>query len=92
MSKFDFWNDFGNSFALPFTTIYNGFHRVEHVGERIIDIGDRVGTASGEIITATGDIASSIGNVVSGRSNLLLYVGIAIVAVIVLPKVVDKLL
>lgn len=92
MTGFDFWHDFGNSFALPITSLYRGFQGAGQFTNKVIDIADRVGTSSGQIISATGDIAGGISSIISGRSNLFLYAGIAVIAVIVLPKLVDKLL
>lgn len=92
MTNFDFWNDFGNSFGLPIKSVFHGFQRIGRFGERVVDISDRVATSSGQIITATGDLAGGIGSIISGKSHFFVYVGIAVLAVVVLPKIVDKVL
>jgi hypothetical protein len=80
-----FWNDFADGFAKPFEWAYNKVDRLSGVGDKLID-------TAGNVVTATGNIAGGLGNLLSGNSNIILYLGIGIIAVVALPVILQKVL
>lgn len=80
-----FWDDFGTGFVMPFDWAYDKAKKVDHVGDAVLN-------SAGTAIGGTADIIGGIGNVLSGNSNILVYCGIALVAVIIVPKLLDKVL
>lgn len=72
----DFWSQFGQGFSKPFVGIYN--------------LGDKAFSASENIIDGVGSAAGALDDILSGKSNFLIYAGCALVAVIVLPKLIDR--
>jgi len=77
-----FWNDFADGFQKPFKWGYEKLKKADKVVDKSLD-GAR-------------SIAEGISNILSGNSNILLYLGLGIVAVgtafVVIPKLVDKVI
>jgi len=77
-SKMTFWNDFGDGFSKPFKWAYGKFEKSDKAADKVLDAGTNA--------------ADGLANLFGGNSNILVYLGIGLVAVIVLPKVIDKVL
>ena len=60
--------------------------------DRIGDVGDKALGAAGQLVGGAGNAAEGIGNFLGGNSNILLYIGVGLVAVMVLPKILDRVL
>jgi hypothetical protein len=77
-----FWNDFADGFSMPFKWGYEKLKKADKVVDKSLD--------------GAGSIAEGISNILSGNSNILLYLGLGVVAVgtafIVIPKLVDKVI
>jgi hypothetical protein len=73
-----FWDDLGDGIQMPFKWAYGKFDKVDHASDKIMDAGTNA--------------AGGLADLLSGNSNILVYAGVALVAVIVLPKVLDKVL
>lgn len=80
-----FWDDFSDGFMMPFNWAYDKGKKLDHFGDSLIN-------GASSAVGGAADIIGGLGNIFSGNSNILVYCGIAIVAVIVLPKLIDKAL
>lgn len=80
-----FWNDVGYGFGLPFVWIYNKVKKVDHMVDNAMD-------STSHVVSSVGSIAGGIGDVLSGRSNMLLYIGLGLLAVVVVPVILEKVL
>jgi hypothetical protein len=80
-----FWNDLGDGFKRPFEWAYHKFERVDRTADHAADTADRV-------VDGAGKAAQGLGDLLSGNSNILMYAGLGIVAVVVLPKLIDRIL
>ena len=74
----NFWDDLGDGVQMPFKWAYGKLDKADRASDKIIDAGTN----------AAGGLADLLG----GNSNILVYAGVALLAVIVLPKVLDKVL
>jgi hypothetical protein len=79
------WNDFKDGFSKPYVWAYHKFERVDRTADHVADTADRV-------VDGAGKAAQGLGDLLSGNSNLLVYAGLGIVAVVVLPKLIDRVL
>jgi hypothetical protein len=79
------YDDVWEGFQKPFKFAYNQ-------GERVVGLGDKILDAAGHAATGLGGAIEGLGSLLSGNSNILLYLGLGIVGVIVLPKVLEKVL
>ena len=77
-----FWGDFAEGFQMPFKWGYEKLKKADKVVDKSLD--------------GAGSIAEGLSDILSGNSNILLYLGLGIVAVgtafIVIPKLVDKVI
>lgn len=73
-----FGSDFLDGFEMPFKYVYNKFDKADKVADKVLDAG----------ASAAGGLA----DLLSGNSSILLYLGIGIVVVTVLPTVLNKVL
>lgn len=80
-----FWDDFKDGFSKPYVWVYNKFQKVDKTADRVADTADRV-------VDGAGKAAQGLGDLLSGNSNILVYLGIGLVAVVVIPKVLDRVL
>jgi phage-related protein len=65
--------------------ILNRVDKIQGVGDKLID-------ASGQVAGGLGNTAEGLGNFLGGKSNILLYLALGGAALIILPKIVDKVL
>jgi hypothetical protein len=80
-----FWQDFATGFQMPFEWGYNKLSRIDGVANNAIN-------AAGNVVQAGGNLAGGLGDLLAGNSNILLYLGIGVVTIVVLPVLLDKLL
>ena len=80
-----FWSEFSDMAQKPFVFAYNQAGRVVNLGDKVLD-------AAGHVATGTGGLADGLSSLLAGNSNVLLYAGIGIVAVVILPIVLQKVL
>ena len=77
-----FFNDFADGFSMPFKWGYEKLKKVDKVADKSLD--------------GAGSIAEGISDLLSGNSNMLMYLGLGIVAIgtafVVIPKLVDKVI
>ena len=77
-----FWNDFGDGFTMPFKWAGEKLKKIDKVADKSLD--------------GAGSIAEGISDLLSGNSNMLMYLGLGIVAIgtayVVIPKLVDKVI
>jgi len=73
-----FLGDVGDGFTMPFKWGYEKLKKVDKVADKSLD--------------GAGSIAEGISDILSGNSNVLIYLGIGVVAVVALPKILDKVL
>ena len=73
-----FWSDMGDGFSKPWKWAYDKLDKGNKTADKVLDAG--------------GNAADGLANLFSGNSNILVYAGVALLAVIVLPKVLDKVL
>jgi hypothetical protein len=71
-----FLSDFEDGFSKPFKYAYSKFEKVDQASDKVLNAG--------------GNLVDGLGNLLQG--NTLFYIGIGVVAVIVLPKLLDKVL
>lgn len=69
----------------PFVWIGNKLVKADHMVDNVLD-----GTAN--VIGAAGSAAGALDDILAGRSHILLYAGIGLVTIIVLPIVLNKVL
>lgn len=72
---------------------------IKPIGQKGIDIVtgnlnriDKLTGAADKAIDSAGKAAEGIGNFLSGDSNFLLYLGVGAAALLVLPKIIDRVL
>ena len=73
-----FLEDFGDGFAAPFKWAYHKVEKIDKMTDNLADAG--IGAAGG------------LADLLSGNSNILIYIGVGIVGVVVLPVLLEKLL
>ena len=77
-----FMSDFAEGFSMPFKWGYEKLKKVDKVADKSLD--------------SAGSVAEGLSDLLSGNSNILLYLGLGVVAVgtafIVIPKLVDKVI
>ena len=88
-----FFDDFAGGIKSVGEFVYDkGLKPVYNRAEGILNRVDKVNDS---IVTAAGGVANGVaglGDILAGNSSFFLYAGIAIVAILVLPKVLDKVL
>ena len=88
-----FWDDFATGFKMPFEFIYDhGIKPSVTMFDKATGVAGKVVDAAGNVATGAGNIASGLGDLLSGNSNILMYIGLGIVGVVVLPVLLEKLL
>ena len=88
-----FWDDFATGFKMPFEFIYDhGIKPAVNVFDKASGAAGKVADAAGNVASGAGNIANGLGDLLSGNSNILMYIGLGIVGVVVLPVLLDKLL
>jgi hypothetical protein len=60
--------------------------------DKLSGLADRAVDASGQLVTGAGNAAEGIGNFLGGNSSTLLYIGLGVAGIIILPKLIDKVL
>jgi hypothetical protein len=77
--------------------VYNGV--VKPIGSRAIGIVngnlnrmDHLADAGTRVVDAAGNVAEGLGSFLSGNSNILLYIAVAGIAIVVVPKIIDKVM
>ena len=80
-----FLSDFGDGFIKPWKWAADKFQRADKTVDHAADAADRV-------VDAGGKAAQGLGDLLSGNSNVLVYLGIGIVALAVVPKLIDRVL
>lgn len=73
-----FFDDFGEGFIKPFEWGYNKLTKADKLLDNTLD------GASG--------LLGGISDLLSGKSNFFLYIGLGIVAVAILPKIIEKVI
>ena len=81
-----FLNDVWDGFKSVPVGIYN------KVIEPSLNRFNRFGDAATNAAEGIGKGVQGLGDILSGNSNILLYAGLALVGVLVLPKVLDRIL
>ena len=81
-----FFDDFATGFKMPFEWSW------DHIGERVVNIADKSLDAAGNLASGAAGAANGLASLLSGNSNILLYAGLGIVAVVVLPVILQKVL
>ena len=81
-----FFDDFAEGFQKPFVWTW------DHVGSKVLKIGEKSLDAAGNLASGAAGAAEGLASLLSGNSNILLYAGLGIVAVVVLPIVLQKVL
>lgn len=96
-TKMGFLNDFWDGFKSVPVGIYDKV--LKPVGEKVwgvasnsLDRVDQLGNAAVNVADGIGKGAQGLGDLLSGNSNILLYAGIALVGVLVLPKLIDRVI
>ncbi len=84
-SKIGFFNDFGDNFIKPWKWAADKFKKADRTVDHAADTADRV-------VDGAGKAAQGLGDLLSGNSSILMYLGIGLVAVVVLPKLIDRVL
>ena len=88
-----FWDDFVVGIQMPFEFVYD--HAIKPsvaMFDKATGVAGKVVDAAGNVATGAGNIAEGLGNLLSGNSNILMYIGLGIVGVVVLPVLLEKLL
>jgi hypothetical protein len=101
----DFFKDVGNGLKSVGEGIYNGALKpafnsvIKPVATAVWDrakstLGrfDKVNDAAVNVAQGAGTAAVGIGDFLGGKSNFLMYAGVALVGVLILPKVLDRVL
>ena len=73
-----FWDDFAEGLQMPFKWAEKKFDKADKLVDKVAD--------------SAGNAAGGLADLLGGNSNILLYIGIAVVAVVVLPTVLNKVL
>ena len=53
---------------------------------------DNLGNTADKLVGGVGNVAEGLGSLLSGQSNVLVYLGIGALALMVVPKIIDKVL
>jgi len=53
---------------------------------------DNLGNTADKLVGGVGNAADGLGNLLAGNSNILVYLGIGALALVVVPKLIDKVL
>ena len=53
---------------------------------------DNLGNTADKLVGGVGNAADGLGSLLSGQSNILVYLGIEALALVVVPKLIDKVL
>ena len=80
-----FWDDFAEGFTMPFKYVYSKFEKIDKLADGLANAGVNVANAG-------ANAAGGLADILAGNSNILLYLGIGIVAITVLPVLIEKLL
>jgi len=80
------FDDFLTGFKQPFEFVY------DHGVKPGLGLLDKATGTAGKLLDAGGNVATGLGDLLSGNSNILLYIGLGIVGVVVLPVLLDKFL
>ena len=105
MGFMSFINDIGNGFKKVGEGLYNGALKpmynsvIKPVATLAWDrakstLGrfDKINDAVVNVAQGAGTAAVGIGDFLGGKSNFLMYAGVALVGVLVLPKILDRVL
>jgi hypothetical protein len=92
-----FFDDLWSGFKSVPVAIYDKV--IEPVGSKAwsfashsLDRLDQFGNAATNAAEGIGKGIGGLGDILSGNSNILLYAGLGIVGIIVLPKLIDRIL
>jgi len=89
----NFWDDFATGFKMPFEYIYDhGIKPAGNVLDKFSGAAGKAADAAGNLVTGAGNAALGLGDLLGGNSNILMYIGLGILGVVVLPVLLDKLL
>lgn len=80
----DMFNDFLSN-HWPMSWVADKFKKVDHVADSVL-------TGAGNAADAAGGLLGGLNSLFSGNSNILLYVGIGIAAIVIVPIVLQKVL
>jgi hypothetical protein len=91
-----FWQEFSDGYESLNTKVGDGLKAggtyVWNRLQRINSINDHLADAADKTVTAATDVVGNVTDLLSGKSNILLYVGIGVLAIVVLPVVLQKVL
>ena len=80
----DMFNDFLSN-HWPLSWVADKFRKVDHVADSVL-------TGAGNAADAASGLLTSLNSLLSGNSNILLYAGIGIVAIVIVPIILQKVL
>ena len=80
----DMFNDFLSN-HWPLSWVADKFRKVDHVADSVL-------TGAGNAADAASGLLTSLNSLLSGNSNILLYAGIGIVAIVIVPIILQKFL
>ena len=69
----------------PMSWVADKFRRVDHVADSVL-------TGAGNAADAASGLLGGLTNLLSGNSNFILYAGIGIAAIVIVPIVLKKVL
>ncbi len=69
----------------PMSWVANKFKKADRVADAVLD-------GAGNVADAAGGLAGGLNNLFSGNSNFLLYAGIGIAAIVIVPILLNKFL
>ena len=78
------FNDFLSN-HWPLSWVADKFRKVDHVADSVL-------TGAGNAADAASGLLTSLNSLLSGNSNILLYAGIGIVAIVIVPIILQKFL
>lgn len=84
MSTSDMFNNFLSD-HWPMSWVADKFRRVDHVADSVLN-------GAGNAADAASGLLGGLSNLLSGNSNFLLYAGIGIAAIVIVPIVLQKVL
>ena len=93
-----FFDSIGGTFKSVFQDgIYD--HLIQPIGQKAYDMGnkamdrfDKLSNLGDHTLDAAGGAVNTLDNLFNGKSNILLYAGLGLMAVLIVPKLVDKVL
>jgi hypothetical protein len=95
--KMGFLSDFWEGFKSVPVGIYDKV--LEPVGSKVWGVAsnslDNINRINGAVVGAAEGVGKGVqglGDILSGNSNFLMYAGIALVGILVLPKIIDRIL